>query len=356
MNHLLFRCCKPLRAWGFCLFSTFFSIHAFSAPTLNILNWDDYLSAEAIAGWESLEGVKVQVIAYDNEDVRDMLLTDLTQNHIDLAIVDSQSATKLAKLGYVINLKETVSLSGIEAEWLQKCGDSGVPYLWGTLGIAYREDKVHQPVNAWADLFSERDDLKGHIGMLSDHYSIMVPALIHLNLSPNTDKEVDLKATFELLKKQSDSVLTYEYAPSFLSNSTKKDDLYAAVVYSGDQFLMNETVGKEVWRYVLPEEQSIVWLDCWVVPTNSEKQSLALSFIEYISQAKVAAKNSEEIGVATVSHAAHGLQSKTMAEDALIYPRMESPDKFLPVEMLSDANIQQRIRIQEAVKVIHESK
>ena len=317
MNHLLFRCCKPLSAWGFYFLSIFVSINAYSIPTLNILNWDDYLSEEAIIGWERQMGAKVQVIAYDNEDIRDLLLTDLTQNHIDLAVVDSPSAMKLAKLGYVETLKETVHSSSIEPNWLHRCGDNGVPYLWGTLGIAYREDKIDQPIHAWADLFSEREDLKGHIGMLGDYYSMTAPALIHLNLSPNTAEEMDLKAAFELLKKQTESVLTYEYAPSFLVNSSNRDNLYAAVVYSGDQFLMNDTTGKEVWRYVLPDEPSLVWLDCWVVPINSEKKSLALSFIEYIGQANVAAINSEEVGVATVSLAARSLQSKEMTEDEI---------------------------------------
>ncbi|MGO3739846.1 ABC transporter substrate-binding protein [Marinomonas foliarum] len=356
MNHLLSKYRKPLSTWGFYFFSTFVSINVYSSPTLNILNWDDYLSEETIAGWESLMGAKVQVITYDDEDVRDLLLTDTTQNLIDLAIVDSPSATKLAKLGYVVNLKDAAHRSDIEPNWLQRCGDNGVPYLWGTLGIAYREDKIDQPINAWADLFSGREDLEGHIGMLGDYYSMTAPALIHLNLSPNTDKEDDLKAMFELLRKQTNSVLTYVYAPSYLLNSANKDELYAAVVYSGDQFLMNDTIGKEVWRYVLPDEPSIVWLDCWVIPFNSEKQSLALSFIEYIGQANIAAKNSEEVGVATVNRKARSFQSKEMTEDELIYPREEGFDKLVSVEMLSDANIRQRIRIQEAIKVIHESK
>lgn len=356
MNHLLSKYRKPFSNWGFHFLSSFVSLNAYSTPTLNILNWDDYLSEETISGWESLMNAKVQVITYDNEDVRDLLLTDTTQNLIDLAIVDSPSATKLAKLGYVVNLKDTAHRSDIEPNWLQRCGDNAVPYLWGTLGIAYREDKINQPINAWADLFSRREDLKGHIGMLGDYYSMTAPALIHLNLSPNTAKEVDLKAAFELLKKQTEGVLTYEYAPSFLVNSSNRDNLYAAVVYSGDQFLMNDITGKEVWHYVLPDEPSLVWLDCWVVPVNSEKKSLAFSFIEYIGQAKIAAKNSEEVGVATVNRKARSFQSKEMTEDELIYPKKESFDKLLSVEALSDANIRQRIRIQEAIKVIHESK
>lgn len=151
-------------------------------------------------------------------------------------------------------------------------------------------------------------------------------------------------------------MLTYEYALSYVVNSKNQDDLYAAVVYSGDQYTMNEELGEEVWQYVLPEEGSFVWLDCWVIPASSEKQSLATSFIEFIGQSKIAAANSESVGVATVNHAAYSLQSQDFREDELIYPSEEVFNKLLSFEDLSDSNVRQRVRILEAIKVIHESK
>ena len=325
-------------------------------PTLNILNWADYLSEQTINEWEKLNDSKIRLITYDNEDMRDLLLTDTKQHQIDLAIVDVQSANKLANLGYLFDLNVAQFKGNIEPKWLETCGDHAVPYLWGTLGIAYRTDKVTSPVDSWADLFSSRQDLKGHIAMLGDYYGLSAPALIHLNLSPYTDKEQDLKKMYELLKQQSDDVLTYDYAPSYLLDAENKDDMYAAVVYSGDQYTMNDSIGKDVWKYVLPKESSFLWLDCWVIPANSEKKVLAQSFIDYIGRADVAAANSESIGVATVDLRAYQLQSSEMREDELIYPSQEVLDGLYSFQMLSDANIRKRIRIQEAIKVIHESK
>lgn len=340
-----------------CIFSMFISFDAYSSqPTLNILNWDDYLSEDAVKDWEDLTGVEVRIIIYDDEEIRDVLLTDTTQNQIDLAVVDAQSAKKLANLGYVINLGNSNVQGDIDPYWLHQCGEYAIPYLWGTLGIAYRIDKVTEPVLSWTDLFSARQDLVGHIGMISDYYSLTAPALLTLRLAADTNEEKDLKLAYELLRKQTHDVLTYEYAPSYLLNSKNRDDLYAAVVYSGDQYTMDDVLDKEVWRYVLPEEGSFVWLDCWVIPASSEKQMLATSFLNFIGQSKIAAMNSENVGVATVDRTAYTLQSKAFREDELIYPSEEDFKKLLSFEALSDLNVRQRIRIQEAIKVIHESK
>ena len=343
---------KRLLYFGFFLIS----FNAYSTPTLNILNWDDYISEDVVKGWEDQTGARIRIITYDDEVARDALLTDISQNQIDLAIVDAQSSKKLSDLGYVANLDDPVMRRDIDPSWLDQCGDFAIPYLWGTFGIAYRTDKLKKPVSSWADLFTSRQDLVGHIGMISDYYSLTAPALLTLNLAPNTDKEEDLKQAYEVLKKQADDVLTYEYAPSYLLNSDKQDNLYVAAVYSGDQHSMNDLMGKEVWEYFLPDEGSFVWLDCWIIPSNSEKQLLAKSFLKFIGQAAVAALNSESLGVATVNRKAYLLQSKSFREDDLIYPSEEDFNKLLSFSNLSYSNIRKRTRMLEAVKVIHESK
>lgn len=332
---------------------------AFSQETLNILNWDDYISPSVIEEWQQKTGAKVHIITYDDEEIRDVLLADGSQHQVDLAVVDANSAKKLTNLGHVAELDgwgTLVTPSLMRADWTEQCGDRSVPYLWGTYGIAYRTDKLNEPVSSWSDLFSQRQDMSGHIGMISDYYSLLAPALLSLQLQADSNERKDLEAAFELLKKQTDQVLTYEYAPSFLLNSKRKADLYAAIVYSGDQYTMNELVGEDVWQYVIPKEGALVWLDCWIIPARSQKRDLAISFLAHIGQPDVAAINSEELGVATVDMNAYRLQSQAFREDRLIYPSETDFRSLLPFEPMSDLQIRQRLRIQEAIKVIHESK
>lgn len=337
-----------------CLLVVSFNVQG--SQTLNILNWDDYISESVIQAWEEQTGAKVRIVTYDDEIIRDALLTDSRQNQIDLAIVDSQSANKLAELSYLARLDDVTTDTSVEPRWLKQCGNFAAPYLWGTFGIAYRTDKVTSPITSWKDLFSSRADISGHIGMLNDFYAFTAPALLTLNLHHNTHKEDDLKQAYELLKKQAHDVITYEYAPSFLLNPNNQDKLYAAAVYSGDQYTMNELVGSEVWDYVLPEEGSFVWLDCWVIPIQSGKKMLAKSFLSFIGRPDIAAENSEELGVATVSRAAYELQSEEFRMDELTYPPKETFSRLLPFDPLPESNVRQRTRMFEAVKVIHESK
>ncbi|NLQ18596.1 spermidine/putrescine ABC transporter substrate-binding protein [Marinomonas sp. M1K-6] len=332
------------------------SCNVYSSATLNVLNWDDYLSADVIRDWEEKTGSKIRLITYDDEDIRDTLLTHTTEHQIDLAVVDARSVKKLASLGYLEHLNDSYRTGDVDSHWSEWCGGHAIPYLWGTFGIAYRVDKVAGPVLSWADFFSSRSDLVGHIGMTNDYTSLIAPALLTLQLPIDTNKAEHLKQAYELLKAQTRDVLTYEYAPSYLLTSKNSDELYAAAVYSGDQYTMDEALNKSVWRYVLPKDGSFVWLDCWVVPARAEKKSLAQSFLTFIGESRVAAMNSEEVGVATVDNIAYRLQSKAFRENELIYPtEMDLKDR-LSFDLLSDFDIRQRIRIQEAIEVIHESK
>ncbi|RNF51117.1 spermidine/putrescine ABC transporter substrate-binding protein [Marinomonas hwangdonensis] len=346
----------------FCVSICFLAIlpaQASSQETLNILNWDDYIASSVIEEWQEKTGAKVHIITYDDEEIRDVLLADGSQHQVDLAVVDANSAKKLTSLGHVAELEgwdTQAAPSLMRTDWIEQCGDRSVPYLWGTYGIAYRTDMLNEPVSSWSDLFSQRQDMSGHIGMISDYYSLLAPALLTLQLQADSNERKDLEAAFGLLKEQTDQVLTYEYAPSFLLNSKRKADLYAAIVYSGDQYTMNELVGEDVWQYVIPKEGALVWLDCWIIPSRSQKRDLAMSFLAHIGQPNVAAINSEELGVATVDVNAYHLQSQAFREDPLVYLSETDFNSLLPFAPMSDLQIRQRIRIQEAIKVIHESK
>lgn len=328
------------------------------AETLRLLNWEAFLSDEVKKQWEDESQNQLEIIHFDSDEKRDSILLNSKHHNIDIAVVDEVIAQRFGGEGRLIKIDEDKlpNLKNIGSFWRDRCSNYAVPYLWGTLGIIYRSDKVTTAPNSWKDIMEPTDELKGHIGMLHDYTDMLAPALFLDGQDFNTEDPTVLKQAFQRLKAQAPDVLTYEYPITFLQSSPKKDELYMAVAYGGDQYAMNELAGQEgLWKYVVPREGSILWVDCLAITSNSEHQDIALSFLNFLNRPQQAAQNAEELYVATPNEAALALLSEEFKTDSEIFPNVEIMKKSGLYKILSNENIQLRLRITNAVTNIYES-
>ncbi|WP_415897846.1 spermidine/putrescine ABC transporter substrate-binding protein [Neptuniibacter sp. QD72_48] len=341
--------------WCFFLLFLPLQLHA---ETIQMLNWDAYLDPKVKQEWETSTGHHVEIIKFDSDEKRDALLLEAHQHNIDIAVVDEIVAERFGEEGRFVEIHEQnlPSIKLIGNFWRERCGKYAVPYFWGTLGIIYRSDKVSPP-SSWKEIIQPSEELKGHIGMLNDYTDLLAPVLF-MNGDPlNTDNLDILKRTFNALKDQADYVLTYDYPITFLESSPQADQLYMTVGYGGDQLAMNERVGKEgLWKYVVPEEGTVLWVDCLAIPSNSKHIDTALNFIEYLNQPKVAAENAERLHYATPNNSAMAELSETFRNNPEVFPSQAIQNKSELYKKLSNENIKQRLRITNAIVNIHESK
>lgn len=338
------------------IYLLFFSCQTVAEP-LRLLNWEDYIAPDLIELWEARNGPLEQVY-FDSDQDRDAILINSQRHRIDVAVVDEVIASRFGREGMLLKLDEdnVPSLKTVEPFWRKRCGEYAIPYLWGTLGIAYRKDKLKAPPKTWADLLFPEKALHGHIGMINDYTDILAPALFYLGHDLNTDDRDKLKEAFELLKKQTAAVLTYEYPISYLGFADKAKDLHIAMVYSGDQYSMNEVAEKDHWAYVLPEEGTVLWVDCLAISAESKNLERALNFVNYITQPRQAARNASYSAIATPNSAAKFWIPKEQLENPGIYPGEERLSNIYLYQELSKHNIEVRLKITNAILNIHESK
>lgn len=329
-----------------------------SAETINILNWEAYLSEEIIEKWEAQSGHKIHQIYFDNEEQRDTLIANYEGDQIDLVILDSLSTYLLAEnkntLLDLSGSKIDSALDSIDPQFQQKCSDYGIPYLWGSFGLVYRADKVAKKPESWSFILDPDASIQGHIGLIDDYTDALIPAFLLLGYPINTDDRQQLQSAFELIKSNNDHILTYEYSLSFL-DSENADELYVALAYSGDQYALNEKQDTDVWEYTTVNEGTVIWTDCLAVMNSSPRKDIALSFIEFLYQPENAAQNSETLWVATPVSKAKELQSAEFLEDESVYIPEEIMDKSQSYTMLSAENLLLRNRINSALLKIHES-
>jgi spermidine/putrescine transport system substrate-binding protein len=294
-----------------------------AAQTLSLLNWEEYLSEAVIERWVNETGVPIQQVYFDSGDKRDEVLAK-PDHQIDIALTELISSDRFGQRGLIdpINAQALPNLKHIPSRWRESCGAHGVPYLWGTLGIAYRADRLQTAPQSWADLLEPANRDEPHIIMMEDHEDILAGPLLHRRHSINTSSNDELKAAFELLKAQSAAVLTYEYVITSLRSQRYLDKADMALAYSGDQQVLNEVDGVEgePWRYVVPKEGTLLWVDCLSVPANGKQKELAYRFLNFISDPEIAALNAADLGVATPNAAAQALLPAEISQNPSIYP------------------------------------
>ncbi|MCP4598812.1 spermidine/putrescine ABC transporter substrate-binding protein [Neptuniibacter sp.] len=329
-----------------------------NAETLNLLNWEAYLSEEIQHQWEQQSGNRIEIIYFDNDEKRDAILLNSKHNSIDIAVVDEVIAERFGKEGKLIKLTEenVPNLKHMGEFWRYRCGNYAMPYLWGTLGIVYRSDIVATPPTSWNDLLNPSEQLRGHIGMMDDYTDMLAPALFLHQHELNTEDPKAFKQAFASLKNQLPHVLTYDYVITFLQNSPNADELHMALAYGGDQYTINELQNsKGLWKYVIPAEGTVLWVDCLAITASSEHQQEALNLINYLNKPAIAAKNAEDLYYATPNDAATKLLSEEFRNDSEIFPEHKILRRSGLYEVLSNENIRQRLRITNAIINIHES-
>lgn len=335
-----------------------FSPLCWSAEPLRLLNWEDYLSPDLVEEWEEGNG-PLQEIYFDSDQDRDAIIVNSERHHVDVVVVDEIVAQRFGADGKFLKLDEAnlPSLKDIEPFWRQRCGDYAMPYLWGTLGIAYRSDKLDTPPRSWYDLLRPAENLRGHIAMINDYTDMLAPALFYLGYDLNTDNREQLKQAFEMLKKQASDVLTYDYAITYAGQEEKLKNLYMAAVYGGDQYSLNELDGeKGRWEYVVPEEGTVLWVDCLAIIKESPKRKQSLSLLAYLNTAKAAAENSVYNRISTPNLAAVELMNKTDAKELGMRALETLKGKAHLYRELSNQNVVLRLKIINAIMNIHESK
>jgi len=325
------------------------------AETLNLLTWEKYISPKVLDRWTAETGTSVRQIFFDSGDDRDRILAD-PNSDVDLAILNENITSLYSRNGKLMEVsdKTVPSAKNSVPRWRQRCAGFGLPYFWGTLGIVYRSDKVQVPPTSWNDLLKPSKELSGHIAMMTGYDDLLTPPLILAGKSVATEDENELKSAFGVLKSQGAFVKTYDYIITSSQNATYGNELYMALAYSGDQFVLSEA-SSFPWKYVLPKEGSVLWVDCLAANANSKRRDLAMKFLNFINQPDVAAENAIYLSLPTTNAAAIPLLPAAMKNDPQIFP----PDAVVEASQFyseyAARTIQLRKRIVSAVTSIHDA-
>lgn len=263
---------------------------------VNVYNWGEYIDEEVIGLFEEETGIKVNYKTYDtNEDMYPIIANGAAD--WDVVCPSEYMIQKMLDndLLMEINYDNLPNISNIDPAYMETVKEfdpdasHAVPYLWGTVGILYNTTMVDEPITGWDCLWDEK--YADNIVMMNNPRDVFAPALISCGYSLNSTDDAQLQEAAALLTRQKPLVL--KYTTDEVRDMMIGEKAAIGVIYSGEATICKQE--NENLQYVVPEEGSNVWLDCWVIPTTCKNKENAEKWIDFLCRPEIALKNFEYI-------------------------------------------------------------
>ena len=288
-----------------------------------ILNWSEYLDPELVDRFEVENDVRITEVYFESDDTRTDMLLETDAVGYDLVMVNGASLEDYLKRGWLAPLPADgiPNLKHIDNEWrnaFRGAADYGVPYFWGTTGIAYRKDLVKEEITSWRQLYEPAEYLSGKIVMINHSRDLIGMALKALGYSANSADSGQLEAAERLVLAQKPYVNSYTTLALDEESALYTGEAYIAMSYSGDALALAD-LHPEI-AYVLPEEGGNIWVDYLVVIESSRNKELAYRFINFLNEPDNASQLAEYVYYATPNKAAERLLPEEFLADSTISP------------------------------------
>jgi spermidine/putrescine transport system substrate-binding protein len=254
----------------------------------------------------------------DNEEMLAKLKTGASG--YDLIVPSSYMVAIMKRLDMLepIDYRAVPNARGVDTFFSNLPYDPGsvhsVPYASGVCGVMYNTEFVHDTVTSWRALWDKR--YAGKILMVDDMRTAFLPAfaLIHAQLR-NRNKD-DLRKAMDLLIEQKPLVKKYESNTiiDFLLNR----EVWIAQIWNG--FAVRLAREHKEFRFALPSEQIIFFVDNLAVPRSSLHKDAAFRFIDFILRPENAARNMRKILYGMPYPAARAMLEPELRDSPIMFP------------------------------------
>jgi len=328
-----------------------------AAAELTLFIWKEYISQDVIDRFTKETGIAIKQIHFDSDQSRDEVISSTAKGSFDIVLFDNIAVQVFGKSNYLHSISDASvpNLENIDERWSESCGSFGIPYFYGSAGIAYDASQVNPAPDSWRDLLEPKEKHRGHVSMVEDMTDVLIPPLLLLGYNINSEEPTELRQAYEILVDQLPYLTGYTYVLTEVEQAEAGRDLHMAFAYSGDQYVLNDLAGTDNWQYVVPKEGTAVWVDCLSITAGSNNKDEALRFLNYLLDPEVGAENTEEIYYASPNRAIR----KHMSEEAAKDPELFWPEKLFQTvqhyRIISDDNLRLRKRMLDTLKKRHET-
>ena len=301
-----------------------------------LLGRPDQMSPVAIDQFERRYGVDVVELFYESEDD---LLSRVTAgaDAFDVVLLTDYQAEVLWRGRQLFPL-DPIALPGrvnLDPKFVHPPDSPddpdvfySIPLVWGTVGIGLNVNVVGEDAEpSWGLVFDTYRAwiYAGRVSLLGEGRQVLAAAMLYLGYSPNVADRIPVREAVELVANARAHLRGFESERYAL-------DLVEGVldVAHGRSDAFVEALPRDSgdFRYVIPQEGAIIWVDSMAVPITSRHPCSAHSFIDLVLEPGMGAEVANYAGVATPNTAAGEYVLPELAANPGIYPPAEVRDRL----------------------------
>ncbi|SFE86776.1 ABC transporter substrate-binding protein [Alteribacillus iranensis] len=316
------------------------------AEELYFFNWGENIDPEILEDFEEEFGVKV---IYDTYTSNQELITKLNSDTVDYDVVvpTDYFVEQMAEEGLLqeLNMDNLPNFKNISEEFRNPSFDPdntySVPYLYGSIGIAYNTEYVDEP-RSWEALWDPA--YEGRVTIQETPREGVSMALQMLGYDMNDPSDEELMEAKQKISEVNENILAFDNTPA---DKLVSEEVWLAQTYSdqaGTAIAENDKIS-----YLLPEDGGMLWMDNFVVPVSSKNKYTAEVFINYMLRPEVSKKLTDAIPSSNPNKAAQELMSEEESNNPASYPEIPESSSFF--EYMNQEQLGKMNQIYKEIKV-----
>jgi len=336
--------------------------------TVNVYNWSDYITEEALQQFTAETGIKVNYDVYDSNEVLDAKLSAGASGYDVVFPTGAAFFSKQIKSGIFQKLDKSKlsNWSKIDKRVLALLAQSdpgnqyGATYMQAATGIGYNQAKVNQAapgqaLDGWATVFNpalvSRFKSCG-VSLLDDSTEVFAAALAFKGLSPILQAKPELKAASEVVTAVRPSI-RYFHSSKYI-NDLANGDICVAHGYVGDLVQARNRAreagnGVDI-RIVIPKEGAVLNVDAIAIPADAPHPGNAHRFIDFLLRPEIIAAITNKVGYANAIPESLPMVRDDVKNDPVIYMPDSLRSKLFVTPLVSNEFQRERSRAWLMVK------
>jgi putrescine transport system substrate-binding protein len=334
-----------------------------TGTVLNVYNWSDYIDPYAIARFQRETGIRVRYDVFDSLETLEGKLSAGRSGYDVVVPTSEPSFSRLVRAGALRPLDRAALRNwGNQDPHLLRQVESSDPgnrhgaiYLYGTVGLGIRPDKVRElapdaPLDS-LDLLMKPEHARRlarcGIAIMDSAIDVMPSVLRWLGRDPNTTEPRDLRAAEEALLAIRPQIRAVT-ASGNLMDALANGEYCVVLTYSGD-VIQAQARAREAGRgiqigYVAPKEGAQLWFDMLAIPADAPNPEAAQRFIDFLLQPDVMAGITNQVRYPNAIPASRPLVDAAVRDDPNVYPTAEALARTFTVNALAPAAERARSR------------
>ncbi|MBS5334770.1 MAG: ABC transporter substrate-binding protein [Anaerovoracaceae bacterium] len=287
--------------------------------TLHVYCFGDYFDPDLEEKFEEETGYDVVVDLFDTNEEMYPVVKNNTADY-DVICASDYMIEKLVLEGVLDeinydNVPNAENISEVIKPFMEGF-DPGMkhslPHTWGTYGIMYNKTMVDEEITSWDVLWDKKYDDK--IVMPNSMREGFMLAAKKLGYSINTTDENEIKVITDALIEQ--KPLAYSFDNDRAREIMIGDSAAMAVITSGEVLYSQEE--NENLEFIVPEEGTEVWTDCWAIPKTAKNKEAAEAWMNFMLDGEVARINFEYL-----TYAIPNIHINDLTDNPVLNPSQE---------------------------------